>query len=81
MSTAEHLSNAMDAALNTARGEYRSAVLELASQQADKIDTPRREPADVDRIHHARTRVIALDAARDELGRMIEKGVSLPIQR
>lgn len=79
MSTAGHLTNAMDAALDTAREEYRSALLELARQEADKAAFPRREPANVDRIHHARTRVIALDAAREELARMIEEGTPLSI--
>ena len=74
MSTSEHLTNALDEALETARDEYRNAVLELATQEASKPTSSRRELANVDRIHHARTRVIALDAARDELARMIEEG-------
>ena len=74
MSTSEHLINALDEALETARDEYRNAVLELATQEASKHTSSHRELANVDRIHHARTRVIALDAARDELARMIEEG-------
>lgn len=81
MSTEEHLTNAMDAALDTARVEYRNAVLELAMEEARKHDSSNREPANVDRIHHARTRVIALDAAREELTRMIDEGVPLSSTR
>ena len=69
MASAEDLTNALDAALVTARAEYRQAVIELAEREAGKASSPDREPADVDRIHHARTRVIALDAAREELSR------------
>ena len=69
MASAEDLTKALDAALVTARAEYRQAVIELAEREAGKASSPAREPADVDRIHHARTRVIALDAAREELSR------------
>lgn len=79
MTTAENLMNAMDAALDTARTEYRNAVLELATDEERKHGSSNREPANVDSIHHARTRVIALDAAREELTRMIEDGASLSI--
>jgi len=81
MSKDENLTNAIDAALNTARGEYRKAVLELATHEASKDTCSDREPADVDRIHQARTRVIALDAAREELARMIDEGTSLSSKR
>lgn len=77
MSTAKNLSNAINAALDTARAEYRNAVLELATDEERKHTSSNREPADVDRIHHARTRVIALDAAREELTRMIDEGAPL----
>lgn len=63
----EELTNALDAALITARAEYRQAVIELAECEAGKASSPNREPANVDHIHHARTRVIALEAAREEL--------------
>ena len=78
MSMPEQLTNALEGALATARAEYRDAVLELAGLEAGKEASSGREPADVDRIHHARTRVIALEAAREELRRMIDEGVSLP---
>ena len=74
MSEDENLINAIDAALNTARSEYRKAVLDLTTHEASKNMSPDREPANVDRIHQARTRVIALDAAREELTRMIDEG-------
>lgn len=77
MSRAENLINAMEAALDTARVEYRNAVLKLATDEGSKPASSDREPANVDRIHHARTRVIALDAAREELTRMINEGVAL----
>lgn len=77
MVSTHDLTHALDAALVTARAEYRDAVLELATREAAKDTSPVREPADVDRIHHARTRVIALDAARDELSHMVDEGVPL----
>lgn len=77
MAAAETLTNALDAALAAARAEYRNAVIELADTEAAKAGTADREPADVDRIHHARTRVIALEAARNELSSMIEQGAAL----
>ena len=80
MSTAENLTNAMNAALDTARAEYRNAVLELARDEAAKPVSADREPADVDYIHHARTRVIALEAAREEMARMIDEGAPLAIE-
>lgn len=79
MSTAENLTNAMNAALDTARAEYRNAVLELARDEAAKPVSGDREPANVDHIHHARTRVIALEAAREEMARMIDEGAPLAI--
>lgn len=81
MPTAQELTNALDTALVTARAEYRSAVLELATREAAKDASDRREPADVDRIHHARTRVIALDHAREELSCMIDEDASLSSDR
>ena len=80
MSTAENLTNALNAALDTARAEYRDAVLELARHEAAKASSADREPADVDHIHHARTRVIALEAAREEMARMIGDGTPLPAE-
>ena len=80
MSTAENLTNAMNAALDTARAEYRKAVLELANHEAAKAISADREPANVDHIHHARTRVIALEAAREEMARMIDEGAPLPTE-
>ena len=77
MPTPEDLTSALDAALVTARAEYRNAVLHLATDEASKDLSSDREPADVDHIHHARTRVIALDAAREELSRMIDDGAPL----
>lgn len=77
MPSADDLTQALDAAIAAARDEYCNAVIELATREANKVGDVDREPADVDRIHHARTRVIALDAAREELSRMIEDGVSL----
>lgn len=77
MVLSNELTAALDAALVTARAEYRKAVVELATREAAKDASPEREPADVEHIHHARTRVIALDAARDELSQMIEEGAPL----
>lgn len=77
MVSPNELTSALDAALTTARAEYRQAVIELAAQEAAKDAAPDRELADVDRIHHARTRVIALDAARDELSHIIDEGAPL----
>ncbi|RYY07555.1 MAG: hypothetical protein EON55_21380 [Alphaproteobacteria bacterium] len=77
MSTSEELTSALDAALVTARAEYRNAVLQLATNEATKDSSSEREPADVDHIHHARTRVIALDAAREELSRIVNEGAPL----
>jgi len=75
MASSDEMTNALNVALATARAEYRDAVIELATAEAAKDLGPAREPADIDRIHHARTRVIGLDAAREELSRMIEEGV------
>lgn len=75
MASANEMTSALDVALATARAEYRDAVIELATAEAAKDLGPAREPADIDRIHHARTRVIGLDAAREELSRMIDEGV------
>lgn len=77
MPTTEELANALDTALATARAEYRSAVLELATSEAAIGVASDREPANVDHIHRARTRVIALDHAREELTLMIDEGASL----
>ena len=74
MSMTEKLTIAIDAALETARDEYREAVLALANVEASKATSPNREPANVDRIHHARTRVIALEAAREEMVLATEEG-------
>jgi len=73
---AEELTIALEAALVTARAEYREAVIQLATREASQDAASMREPANVDRIHHARTRVIALEAAREELYRMINDGAS-----
>ncbi|MEJ5979499.1 hypothetical protein WG901_22790 [Novosphingobium sp. PS1R-30] len=67
MVATEDLVSALDAAIVSAEGAYRSAVVALATAEADKSSSTERELADVDEIHHARTRVIALHAAREEL--------------
>ena len=77
MVSPNELTSALDAALAMARAEYRQAVIELATREAAKDSSVTREPADVDRIHHARTRIIALDAARDELSTIIDEGAPL----
>lgn len=77
MKSSDELVIALDMALATAHTEYRNAVVQLAEREAAKDSAPSREPADVDHIHHARTRVIALDAAREELSQMIDEGVPL----
>lgn len=77
MKSSSEMINALDMAIATANIEYRNAVIQLAEREATKDSAPSREPADVDHIHHARTRVIALDAAREELSRMINEGASL----
>jgi hypothetical protein len=77
MVLSEELTTALETALVTARAEYRKAVIQLATREAKSVAVPAREPADVDRIHHARTRVIALEAAREELARMIDESASL----
>lgn len=77
MVSANELTNALDAALDTAHAEYREAVVELATREAAKDASSARDLADVDRIHHARTRVIALDAAREALSTMVDEGASL----
>ncbi|WP_242137529.1 hypothetical protein [Sphingomonas sp. TREG-RG-20F-R18-01] len=77
MVSANELADALDAARVAARAEYRQAVIALAGREAAKDAGPDRAPADVDRLHHARTRVIALDAARDELSQMIDEGAPL----
>jgi hypothetical protein len=78
MASADDMTNALDMALVAARSEYRDAVVELATREAAKDVSGAREPADIDRIHHARTRVIGLDAAREELSRMIDEGAVQP---
>lgn len=78
MASADDMTNALDMALVAARSEYREAVVELATREAAKDVSGAREPADIDRIHHARTRVIGLDAAREELSRMIDEGSVQP---
>lgn len=77
MVLSEELTTALETASVTARAEYRRAVIELATREARPVAVPVREPADIDRIHHARTRVIALEAAREELARMIDESASL----
>ncbi|TVV76341.1 hypothetical protein [Sphingomonas solaris] len=74
MTDTRRLADGLEAALATARAEYRRAVILLAGQEADKDGGATREPADVDHIHHARTRVLALEAAREELSRPIDAG-------
>ncbi len=61
------LIRALDAALVKARTEYRNAVIALAKAEAAKGDSSTAELANVDHIHSARTRIIALEAARHEL--------------
>jgi hypothetical protein len=78
MASADDMTNALDMALVAARAEYRDAVVELATREAAKPVSSARDPADIDRIHHARTRVIGLDAAREELSRMIDEGALPP---
>ena len=77
MASSDEMTSGLDEALGTARAEYRKAVIKLAAREAAKDTSPLREPADVDRIHHARTRVIGLEVAREELSRMIDEGVPL----
>jgi hypothetical protein len=78
MASADEMTNALDVALAAARAEYRNAVIELATAEAAKDLGPARKLADIDRIHHARTRVIGLDAAREELSRLIDEGFPSP---
>lgn len=77
MPLSEELITALETALITARAEYRNEVVQLATREAKAVAVPVREPTDVDRIHHARTRIIALDAAREELARMIDESAPL----
>ncbi|RYF13800.1 MAG: hypothetical protein EOO77_15020 [Oxalobacteraceae bacterium] len=74
MPTFEELTSALNAVLVTARAEYGNAALQLATDEASKVRSSNRELAAVDHIHRARTRVIALEAAREELSRMVNEG-------
>lgn len=79
MATAQEMTSTLDKALVTAGADYRAAVVQLASRESTADVTSASEHADVDRIHYARTRVIALDVAREELSRMIAEGAPFAI--
>jgi hypothetical protein len=67
MTLTTELLGALDAALVCAEECYKRAVIELATAESEKSPGNEREPANIDDIHHARTRVIALQAAREKL--------------
>lgn len=67
MKSTNELVSALDAAIAMAEEKYQRSIIELATAEAAKSSPIDRELADIDDIHHARTRVIALHAARDEL--------------
>lgn len=67
MAVTQDLLSALNAAIGSAEQEYQRAVFELAAAEAGKPSSAERALADVDGVHHARTRVIALHAAREEL--------------
>ena len=70
MQDAPNMKNAPDAAIERARKAYQKAVVELAQSESAKDRSIDDGLADVDQIHRTRTRVIALEAARDELSRI-----------
>ncbi|MGI4811686.1 MAG: hypothetical protein ACRYF2_26745 [Janthinobacterium lividum] len=70
MQDAPDMKNALDAAIELARKAYQRAVIELAQSESAKDRSIDDGLADVDQIHRTRTRVIALEAARDELSRI-----------
>ena len=72
--TTEEMKSGFDAALLKARKEYRKAVIELATSEAAKGHADGDDLADVDHLHIARTRVIALEAASQELTEAIDAG-------
>jgi len=57
----------LEAALLEAKSSYRKMVIQLAILEAQKDDSGVRVLADTQHVHTARTRVIALEAAIDEL--------------
>lgn len=64
------MKNALDTALELARKAYQKAVIELAQSERAKDISIDDDLADVDQIHRTRTRVLALESARDELSRI-----------
>ena len=72
--TANEMKSALGRALLNARKEYRKAVIELATSEAAKGAADGDDLADVDHLHSARTRIIALEAASQELTEAIEAG-------
>lgn len=77
MAVADELRSALEEALAAACHEYRHAVLELAGVEAAKNGASARKLADVEHIHQARTRLIALEAAREELSRTLDESAPL----
>lgn len=67
MLATKDLVSTLDAAIGSAEEEYRLAVIGLAIAELKKPFSTEREPANIDKVHHVRTRVIALHAARDQL--------------
>lgn len=74
MQDALDMKNALDAALERARKAYQKAVIELTKSEMMKDSSIDDDLADVEQIHSTRTRVIALEAARDELSRISING-------
>ena len=70
MQDAPDMKNALDAAIERARKAYQKAVIELTESEMTKDSSIDEDLADVDQIHSTRTRVIALEAARDEFSRI-----------
>lgn len=61
---------ALVTALKAAQTEYRRAVFNLALSEAANVASGVQTLVDVDHIHQARVRVLALEAAVEELTRL-----------
>lgn len=70
MTVTDDMIDALGTALAAAKNEYRRAVFALALSKAAKVSSGVETLVDAEEIHHARVRVVALEAAVEELGLM-----------
>lgn len=73
MIVTDDMVDALATALNAARDDYRKAVFTLAISETAKAVSGILTLADIDEIHHARVRLVALEAAVGELNVIARK--------